>query len=103
MGSVFRAEDVELSRPVALKRLHAGTDGAARRRLVREARAAAQLQHPNVIAVYEVSDTGGAPFIAMELVDGSTLTAWLRGQRSWREIVAVLQQAGPAVVPKDRP
>src|SRR5262249_25753253 len=62
MGAVYRADDVELGRPVALKRLHA--DDAER--LVREARSAAQLQHPNVVTVYEVVDNGGAPFLAME-------------------------------------
>jgi tetratricopeptide (TPR) repeat protein len=93
MGSVFRAEDLELGRAVALKRLHAEGD-TARVRLVREARAAAQLQHPNVVAVYEVGDHEGAPFIAMELVDGDTLTAWLRAApRTSHEIVAVLAQA----------
>jgi tetratricopeptide (TPR) repeat protein len=94
MGSVFRAEDLELGRAVALKRLHV-TDQQARDRLVREARAAAQLQHPNVVAVYEVGDDDTAPFIAMELVDGCTLTAWLRAKpRTTREILDVLVQAG---------
>jgi tetratricopeptide (TPR) repeat protein len=93
MGSVFRAEDLELGRAVALKRLHAEGE-RARAHLLREARAAAQLQHPNVVAIYEVGDHGGAPFIAMELVDGDTLTAWLRAApRTSREIVAVLAQA----------
>jgi tRNA A-37 threonylcarbamoyl transferase component Bud32/tetratricopeptide (TPR) repeat protein len=91
MGAVYRADDVELGRAIALKRLHA--DDAER--LVREARSAAQLQHPNVVTVYEVVDNGGAPFLAMELVEGQTLTAWLREtKRTWREVVAVVAQAG---------
>ena len=73
MGTVYRADDVELSRPVALKRLH----GGERERLVREARVAAQLAHPNVVTVYEVGEADGAAFLAMELVDGVTLRAWL--------------------------
>jgi serine/threonine protein kinase len=95
MGTVFRAEDVELGRVVALKRLHSGADSAARARLVREARSAAQLQHPNVVTVHEVGEDGGTPFLAMELVDGVTLTVWLRERpRAWQEIVGVIAQAG---------
>jgi hypothetical protein len=98
MGSVYRAEDTELARPVALKRLHAAADSDTRARLVREARAAAQLAHPNVLTVYEVGDHEGTPYIAMELVDGSTLTAWLGHDRTWREIVAMFVQAGRGLV-----
>jgi len=90
MGAVWRADDLELERPVALKRLHAG----GRDRLFREARTLAQLQHPNVVGVYEVVDHPDAPFLAMELVDGVTLTTWLETERTWREIVAVVAQAG---------
>jgi hypothetical protein len=102
MGSVYRAEDPELARPVALKRLHAAPDAETRARLVREARAAAQLAHPNVLAVYEVGVAGSGadniPYIAMELVDGVTLTAWLGEPRTWREIVAMFAQAGRGLV-----
>ena len=95
MGTVFRAEDVELGRPVALKRLHADADAEARARLVREARSAAQLQHPNVVTVHEVGEHAGTPFLAMELVEGVTLTNWLQEKRrTWREIVAMIAQAG---------
>ncbi len=95
MGAVFRADDLELDRPVALKRLHADADADARARLVREARSAAQLSHPNVVTVYEVGDDGGAPYLAMELVDGVTLTSWSRTERrTWIEIVALMVQAG---------
>jgi tetratricopeptide (TPR) repeat protein len=91
MGAVWRAEDLELRRPVALKRLHAGADST---RLLREARAAAQLQHPNVVAVYEVGEALGEPFLAMELVDGETLAAWRKTPRSPAQIVSMLAQAG---------
>ncbi|HEY1559145.1 MAG TPA: protein kinase [Kofleriaceae bacterium] len=94
MGAVWRADDRELGRAVALKRMHASADGEQRARLVREARAAALLQHPNVVAVYEVGEHDGEPFLAMELVDGMTLAAWLREPRSVREIAGVLAQAG---------
>jgi eukaryotic-like serine/threonine-protein kinase len=94
MGTVYRAEDVDLGRAVALKRLHATASADSRARLVREARTAAQLQHPNVLTVHEVAEHEGMPFLAMELVEGVTLTEWLKSQRTWREIVAMLAQAG---------
>src|SRR5512134_1463307 len=96
MGVVYRADDLELDRPVALKRLsRPSAGGEATARLVREARAAAQLSHPNVVTVYEIGDAGGEPFIAMELVDGTSVSAWRRATRpGWREIVAVFAQAG---------
>ncbi|HET9990983.1 MAG TPA: serine/threonine-protein kinase, partial [Kofleriaceae bacterium] len=92
MGEVFRADDRELGRAIALKRLDPGFD---RELLLREARAAAQLSHPNVVTVHEVGEADGAPFLAMELVDGTTLTRWLRDEpRTWRAIASVLAQAG---------
>jgi tetratricopeptide (TPR) repeat protein/predicted Ser/Thr protein kinase len=91
MGEVFRAQDTELARPVALKRLL----GAERGDLVREARAAAQLQHPNVVAVHEIIDAGDHALLAMEWIDGVTLRQWLRERdRTWREIVTLLVAAG---------
>jgi serine/threonine-protein kinase len=95
MGTVYRAEDVDLGRAVALKRLHATASADSRARLVREARTAAQLQHPNVLTVHEVAEHEGMPFLAMELVDGVTLTEWLKqSPRTWREIVGMLAQSG---------
>jgi len=75
MGIVYRAEDIKLSRPVALKFLPPEwtQDKNARERFVQEARAAAALAHPNICTVYEVDDSGDQPFIAMEYVEGETL------------------------------
>jgi len=75
MGSVSLAEDLELGRKVALKFLSPAyaDDEAARRRLVREATAAARLDHPFICKVYEVGESDGHPFIAMEYVEGRTL------------------------------
>ncbi len=79
MGKVHVATDEHLRRRVALKTLHDTGDLAAtatlRLRFLREARAAAALQHPNAVTVYEVGEHEGMPFIAMELVRGSTFAA----------------------------
>ena len=79
MGEVYRARDEQLDRDVAVKVLPASSfdDPTARARLVREARAAAALNHPNICAVYEVGEADGQAYIAMELVEGRTLSALL--------------------------
>ncbi len=75
MGVVYRADDTRLGRAVALKFLHpsflASTEQS--QRLLAEARAAAGLSHPNICTVYEINDAGEETFIAMQLVDGTTL------------------------------
>jgi len=85
-GSVFRAFDPELSRHVALKLIEsaksAGADADAwRQHVVREAQALAQLSHPNVVAVHDVGVFDTGVFIAMELVEGTSLRDWVRQQR----------------------
>ncbi|HET9361646.1 MAG TPA: protein kinase [Vicinamibacterales bacterium] len=79
MGVVYRARDERLDRNVAVKVLppSAFGDPTARARLVREAKAAAALNHPNVCTVHEVGEANGQAYIAMELVEGETLTAKL--------------------------
>ena len=100
MGVVYSAYDPELDRKVALKILRPGAGESVdstgfRDRLRREAQAMARLRHPNVIKVYDVSTKPGELFVAMELVDGTTLGAWLRERtRPWREIVDVFKKAG---------
>ncbi|QCW52554.1 PASTA domain-containing protein [Nocardioides dongxiaopingii] len=78
MASVHEAHDVRLDRTVAVKIMHAGlsdsdSDHDFADRFVREARAAARLSHPNVVAVYDQGDDDGTVFLAMELVSGHTL------------------------------
>ncbi len=74
MGVVYKAHDTLLHRAVAIKFLNAagvGTEG--RTRLLQEARAAAQLNHPNIVSIYDAGETGENSFIVMELVNGETL------------------------------
>ena len=96
MGVVYSAYDPELDRKLALKLLRDDTSRSDRRaRLVREAQALARLDHPNVVAVYDVGAIDDQVFIAMELVAGRTVAAWLaEAARPWRDIIAVYQQAG---------
>ena len=96
MGVVYSAYDPELDRKLALKLLRDDTGrGDRRARLVREAQALARLDHPNVVAVYDVGAIDDQVFIAMELVAGRTVAAWLaEAPRPWRDIIAVYQQAG---------
>ncbi len=100
MGVVYRAHDPELARDVALKLLNTASvsddeAGRARGRLVREARAMARLAHPNVIHVYDVGAVDDGVFIAMELVDGDSLSKWITRERpSWRDVLRCYLDAG---------
>ncbi|MBK9035260.1 MAG: protein kinase [Myxococcales bacterium] len=93
MGDVYAAYDPELDRRVALKLVRDLT-GQGRERLIAEAKAMARVSHPNVCAVHDAGRFAEGVFIAMELVDGQTLTEWRRTPRSWREIVTVFAAAG---------
>ena len=82
MGEVYEAEDKVLERRVALKLLPADGDAEARLRMLREARAAAAFEHPNVVTVFDagLTDEGGPAeqaYIAMELVRGSSLRSFV--------------------------
>src|SRR5262245_58865383 len=79
MGVLYRARDLKLDREVALKRPYPSLvpDVMQRQRFEREARAAAQLAHPNIVPIFEVLEQDGVPWLAMELVDGRSLRSLL--------------------------
>ncbi|MFY0542219.1 WD40 repeat domain-containing serine/threonine protein kinase [Nannocystis pusilla] len=100
MGVVYAAVDAQLNRRVAIKLLHPHLQGddQGRARLLREARAMARLEHEHVARIYEVGAWGDQIYIAMELIEGVTLEAWLRERpRPWQEVLAVYLQAGRAL------
>ena len=80
MGMVYRGYDEVLEREVAVKTLtlEGSLDDESRRRFAIEAKAAARLQHPNIITVYELGEDRGLPYIAMELLPGTDLEALMR-------------------------
>ena len=78
MGTVYAAYDADLDRAIALKVLHGARTSERHVRLLREARAMARLDHPNVVRVYEVGTDNAIDFVAMELVDGGSLEGWIK-------------------------
>src|SRR5579862_8860571 len=80
MGEVYRAFDTQLARSVALKRLLPGDEKDRPTwvaRMLREARAAAAFNHANAVAIYDVGEHEGLPFLVMELVEGKSLRAFV--------------------------
>ena len=82
MGEVYLAEDSRLNRKVAIKFILARStaDEQAQKRLIREAQAAARLDHPNICAIHEVGQQDNISFIAMQYVEGETLAARIHGK-----------------------
>lgn len=95
MGLVVRAYDPKLGREVALKCIRGDVFSAdAQARLVREAHAMAQLNHPNVVSLYDLDLDREPVVLAMEYVAGPNLRQWLEGDHSWRETLELFVQAG---------
>ncbi len=83
MGEVYLAQDTKLQRRVALKLLPGklAADKEAGRRFLREARAAAALEHPSICAIHEIGEADGYSFIVMQYIEGETLAAQLKRER----------------------
>lgn len=96
MGVVYAAYDSELEREVALKLLRATTElkPDAQERLKQEARVMAQLEHENIVRVYDLGVSDGRLFLAMEMVRGRSLRHWLQEPRPWRQVLDVFRHAG---------
>src|SRR5262245_15141651 len=80
MGEVYRARDSRLGREVAIKVLSArlALDPGWMRRFTQEARAAGALNHPNIVAIYDIGTHDGSPYVVSELLEGETLRQRLR-------------------------
>jgi serine/threonine protein kinase len=105
MGVVWSSYDTELARRVALKMLHGdissragvrdGLDDELQNRLLREAQAMARLSHPNVVAVYDLLIHDRQLVLALELIDGVSLTTWLSSEKHpWRKVLGAFIDAG---------
>src|SRR3982750_3579199 len=100
MGEVYAAYDPELDRKVAVKLLRVKPGNGVsrhegRQRTLREAQAIARLSHSNVVVVFDVGTFQEQVFIAMEFVEGNTVTYWLQADsRGWHDILKVFMAAG---------
>lgn len=100
MGEVYLANDTQLDRKVAIKFLPSeiANDERARQRLLREAKTAATLDHPNICSIYDVGQEGAASFIVLQYIEGETLAARLRHHRpDVREALSIAEQVADAL------
>jgi serine/threonine-protein kinase len=100
MGEVYRAHDPRLSRDVAIKALNQAfaSDPERLARFRREAQTLASLNHPNIAAIYGLEESGGSPYLVLELVEGESLAARLqRGGLATREWLALGVQIASAI------
>jgi len=100
MGEVYLATDTRLGRKVAIKFLPAevATDERSKQRLLREAKTAATLDHPNICSIYEVGEENGHSFIVLQYIEGETLAARLKRQLpDLHEVLAIAAQVADAL------
>lgn len=101
MGTVYQAHDTQLDRTVALKFMGSLVDGSEefRARFKREAQAAARVNHPNIVSIYDIGSDEGKAFIAMEFVEGPNLAKYIaqKGKLSPREAGNIIAQAASAL------
>ncbi|HNN94341.1 MAG TPA: serine/threonine-protein kinase [Pseudomonadota bacterium] len=101
MGVVYAAYDEELDRRVALKLIHPSLqdDSQTRARILREAQALARVSAPNVVTIYQTGEVDGQIFIAMEFVNGTTLSKWQSEEgRTWLDILRMYLDAGQGLL-----
>ncbi len=95
MGVVYKADDTKLDRTVALKFLagHLMNDDEAKTRFLREAKAAAGLDHPNICTVYEIAEADGRTFLSMAFIEGESLEAHIdRGPLPLKDVLDIGRQ-----------
>jgi eukaryotic-like serine/threonine-protein kinase len=100
MGEVYLAEDTRLDRKVALKILppEFAEDADRMSRFVREAKSASALNHPNIITIYEIGESGGTPFIATEFIDGKTLNDYAKSNPlNYKSVLEIATQVASAL------
>ena len=92
MGIVYRASDLRLHRPVAIKLLANDTAGGeARSRFRREARMASSLNHPHILTVFDAGEFEGREYLVTEFIDQGTMRSWVKAERrTWRQVVELL-------------
>src|SRR5688572_19080902 len=100
MGEVYRAQDPELGRPVALKFLpgEVAAHQSRVKRFIQEAKAASALNHPNILTVYEIGRADDTTFLATEFVDGVTLREHMRHRLKLVEVLDIAIQIASALV-----
>ena len=97
MGTVYKATDTKLDRPVAMKFISESLNAATRERFRLEARLASSLNHPHIVTVHEAGSQPGGRLVT-ELIDGVTLKQWAAAEsRNWADVVELLIQVADAL------
>src|SRR5262245_58142974 len=99
MGVVFRAQQINLNRPVAMKFLPAecASDPVWLERFQREAQTASALNHPNICTIYDTGQAGERPYLSMEFIEGRTLETMIRNRPPMEELARLFRQAARAL------